>query len=138
MAVFTKQIDLDTNGEIQIIDITLRVRNIVKESGITQGLVNVFNPGATGALIIMEYEPRLVKDTKDLLEKLIPKGIGYQHDYHDDNAHSHLRASLLSPDITIPVSNGEPVLGTWQQIAFVELDTRGRNRSLIVTIFGDE
>jgi secondary thiamine-phosphate synthase enzyme len=138
MVVYSSEIELDTEGEIQILDITLHVRNVVKKSGILHGIVNVFNPGATGAITTLEYEPRLVEDTKNLLEKLVPKGIGYQHDFQDDNAHSHLRASLLSPELTIPVAKGEPLLGTWQQIAFIELDTRGRERKLIITVVGDK
>ena len=138
MVVYSTEIDLDTEGEIQIFDITLNVRNAIKDSGITKGLVNVFVPGATGAITTLEYDPRLVQDTINLLKKLVPKGIGYQHDYQDDNAHSHLRASLLSPELTIPVIDGAPVLGTWQQVVFLELDTRGRERKLIVTVIGDK
>ncbi|NHJ04184.1 MAG: YjbQ family protein [Candidatus Heimdallarchaeota archaeon] len=138
MTVYSAEIDMETEGEIQIIDLTLKVRNIVKESGIKKGLVNVFNPGATGAIITMEYEPRLVQDTINLLKKLIPKEVGYQHDFQDDNAHSHLQASLLSPEITIPINKSEPILGTWQQIVFLELDTRGRERKIVVTVLGDK
>ncbi|NPE07109.1 MAG: YjbQ family protein [Asgard group archaeon] len=138
MVVYSTEIDLDTEGEIQIFDITLNVRNAIKDSGITKGLVNVFVPGATGAITTLEYEPRLVQDTINMLKKLVPMGIGYQHDYQDDNAHSHLRASLLSPELTIPVIDGAPVLGTWQQVVFLELDTRGRERKIIVTVMGDK
>ncbi|MCG3253369.1 MAG: secondary thiamine-phosphate synthase enzyme YjbQ [Candidatus Heimdallarchaeota archaeon] len=138
MVVYSTEIDLDTEGEIQIFDITLNVRNAIKDSGIIKGLVNVFVPGATGAITTLEYEPRLVQDTINLLKKLVPKGIGYQHDYQDDNAHSHLRASLLSPELTIPIIGGAPVLGTWQQVVFLELDTRGRERKILVTVMGDK
>ncbi|MCK5183585.1 MAG: secondary thiamine-phosphate synthase enzyme YjbQ [Candidatus Heimdallarchaeota archaeon] len=138
MVVYSTEIDLDTEGEIQIFDITLNVRNAIKDSGIIKGLVNVFVPGATGAITTLEYEPRLVQDTINLLNKLVPKGIGYQHDYQDDNAHSHLRASLLSPELTFPIIGGAPVLGTWQQVVFLELDTRGRERKIIVTVMGEK
>jgi secondary thiamine-phosphate synthase enzyme len=138
MVVYSTEIDVDTEGEIQIFDITLNVRNAIKDSEIKQGLVNVFVPGATGAITTLEYEPRIVQDTINLLKKLVPKGIGYQHDFQDDNAHGHLRASLLSPEITIPVIDGAPVLGTWQQVVFLELDTRGRTRKIIVTVMGDK
>ena len=138
MVVYSAEIDLDTEGEIQIFDITLKVRNIVKDSGIKEGLVNIFVPGATGAISTMEYEPRMVEDTINILKKLIPKGVGYQHDYQDDNAHSHLRATMLSPEITIPIVKKEPILGTWQQIVFFELDTRGRERKILVTVLGDK
>ncbi|MEA2070213.1 MAG: secondary thiamine-phosphate synthase enzyme YjbQ [Asgard group archaeon] len=134
MVVYSTEFELDTEEENQIIDISLQVRNAVKASKIKNGLVNVFVSGATGAIITMEYEPRLIEDTCELLEKLIPKGIGYKHDSYDDNAHSHLRASLLSPELTVPVKNGKPSLGTWQQIVFLELDTRGRHRNIQVTV----
>ncbi|MBD3191989.1 MAG: YjbQ family protein [Candidatus Heimdallarchaeota archaeon] len=137
MTVYSAEIDLDTSGEVEVIDITLRVRTVIKKSAIKNGLVNIFNPGATGAIITMEYEPRLVEDTTEFIKKLVPKGIGYKHDFQDDNAHSHLRASVLSPEITLPINNGEPLLGTWQQIVFVELDTRGRNRKILITVVGD-
>ncbi|MBN1330607.1 MAG: YjbQ family protein [Candidatus Heimdallarchaeota archaeon] len=138
MVVYSAEITLDTEEEIQIIDITLQVRNIIKNSGIKSGLVNAFIPGATGAITTMEYEPRLVEDTINFIKRIIPKGVGYQHDYQDDNAHSHLRGSLLSPEITVPVANFEPVLGTYQQIVFLELDTRGRERKIAVTVIGDK
>ncbi|NHJ47361.1 MAG: YjbQ family protein [Asgard group archaeon] len=138
MTVYSTEVVLDTEGEVQIIDITLQVRNAIKESGIKNGLVNVFNPGSTGSIITMEFEPHLVKDTITFIEKLVPKGIGYNHDFQDDNAHSHLRASMFSPEITIPIIEGKAVLGTWQQIVFLELDTRGRERKLVVTIVGDK
>ncbi len=138
MVVYSADITLDTEEEIQIHDITLQVRNIIKDSGIKCGLVNVFVPGATGAIITMEYEPRLVEDTINFIKRIIPKGVGYQHDYQDDNAHSHLRGSLLSPEITVPVANSEPLLGTYQQIVFLELDTRGRERKIAVTVVGDK
>ncbi|NHJ84630.1 MAG: YjbQ family protein [Asgard group archaeon] len=138
MVVYSVEIDIETEEENQIFDITLNVRNAIKESGIMKGLVNAFVPGATGAITTMEYEPRLVEDTINLLNKLVPKGTGYQHDYQDDNAHSHIRASMLSPEITVPVINGAPALGTWQQIVFMEFDTRGRERKLIITVIGDK
>jgi len=138
MVVHSSEISLDTDGEIQILDITLQVRNVIKDSGIKSGIVNAFVPGATGAITTMEYEPRLVDDTINLLKRLVPKGVGYQHDFQDDNAHSHLRASILSPELTVPVVSGKPVLGTWQQIVFLELDTRGRERKIIITVVGDK
>ncbi len=137
MTVYFDEVKFETEEEDQIVDITLMVRNVIKASKIKNGIVNVFVPGATGAITTMEYEPRLVEDTMIMFEKLIPKGIGYKHDYQDDNAHSHLRATIIKPELTMPVRNGEPILGTWQQIVFMEFDTRGRERKLIVTVIGD-
>jgi len=137
MTVYFDEVKFETEEEAQIVDITLMVRNVIKTSKIKNGLINIFVPGATGAITTMEYEPRLVEDTMIMFEKLIPKGIGYKHDHQDDNAHSHLRATIIKPELTIPVRNGEPVLGTWQQIVFMEFDTRGRERKLIVTVIGE-
>jgi secondary thiamine-phosphate synthase enzyme len=138
VTVYSSEIVLQTKGEIELLDISQLVRNIIRESSITDGLVNIFHPGSTGAIITMEYEPGLIKDTIELVKKLIPKGVGYQHDCHDDNAHSHLRASLFSPEITIPLANNKLILGTWQQIVFLEFDTRSRKRKIIITIVGDK
>ena len=138
MVVYSTEIDIETDNELQIVDITLQVRNAVKKAGVKTGLVNVFVPGATGAITTMEFEPRLVEDTIALLKRLIPKDAGYKHDFQDDNAHSHLRASLLSPEITIPINDKKPILGTWQQVVFLELDTRGRERKVIITVTGEK
>lgn len=138
MVVYSTEIGIETDNELQLVDITLQVRNAVKKAGVKTGLVNVFVPGATGAITTMEFEPRLVEDTIALLKRLIPKDAGYKHDFQDDNAHSHLRASLLSPEITIPINNREPILGTWQQVVFIELDTRGRERKVIITVTGEK
>jgi len=138
MVVYSTEFDVETDAELQLVDITLQVRTAVKKAGVKTGLVNVFVPGATGAITTMEYEPRLVEDTIALLRRLIPKDAGYKHDFHDDNAHSHLRASLLSPEITIPINNGKPILGTWQQVVFFEFDTRGRERKIIITVTGEK
>ncbi|RLI65952.1 MAG: YjbQ family protein [Candidatus Gerdarchaeota archaeon] len=138
MVVYSIEIGIETDNELQLVDITLQVRNAVKKAGVKTGLVNVFVPGATGAITTMEFEPRLVEDTIALLKRLIPKDAGYKHDFQDDNAHSHLRASLLSPEITIPINNREPILGTWQQVVFIELDTRGRERKVIITVTGEK
>ncbi|MCF2144392.1 MAG: secondary thiamine-phosphate synthase enzyme YjbQ [Candidatus Heimdallarchaeota archaeon] len=138
MVVYSTEIGIETDNELQLVDITLHVRNAVKKAAVKTGLVNVFVPGATGAITTMEFEPRLVEDTIALLKRLIPKDVGYKHDFQDDNAHSHLRASLLSPEITIPINNREPILGTWQQVVFIELDTRGRERKVIITVTGEK
>ena len=138
MTVYSEEVKFETEEEGQIVDITLLVRNVVKASAIKNGIVNVFVPGATGAITTMEFEPRLVEDTMEMFDKLVPRGIGYKHDYQDDNAHSHLRATIIKPELTVPIMNGNPILGTWQQIVFYEFDTRGRERKLIVTVVGDK
>jgi len=134
MKVVKKEIHIDTTGEIDIIDITDKVERAVKNSGIRNGLVTVFIPGATGAITTIEFEPNLVQDFKDILEKLVPKLGHYRHPI---NGHSHLRASILGPSLSVPIANGNLILGTWQQIVFVELDVRPRSRRLIVQIIGE-
>jgi len=96
-------------------------------------------PGATGAVTTIEYEPGLLKDLPAILERISPKGMEYEHElrWHDGNGHSHCRASILGPSLTVPFVDKKLTLGTWQQIVFVELDVRSRNRKLIVQIIGE-
>jgi len=134
MKVVSENIVFSTNGEIELIDLTGKVHNAVKKSGIKNGLILVFAPHATGVLILTEHEPNLDKDVKDFLEKIIPKHGVYQH---PSNAHSHLRSMLLSPDKTLPIINGQAVFGTWQSLVFVETDVYPRKRTIIMQIIGE-
>lgn len=138
MAVSVDNIYIKTDGECHIVDITPEVNRILSKSGIQDGLVSVFVPGATGAVTTIEYEPGLVRDMKELMEKLVPRNKDYFHNqaWHDGNGHSHLRASLLGPSLTVPIQSGRMTLGTWQQIIFVELDNKPRSRNIIVQIIG--
>jgi len=138
MVVIKNSVNISTSGEVDMIDITAEVQKIVSKSGISDGIVNIFNPGATGSLITIEYEPGLKKDFPKMLERIAPKKEYYFHHetWHDDNGHSHCRASLLGPSLTIPFANSRLSLGTWQQICFVELDTHSRTRNLLITIIG--
>ena len=135
----SKQISLNTEGEGDFIDITGIVSEAVNESGLSNGLATVFVPGATGALTTIEYEPGLLIDLPTILERIAPKNLNYEHErrWHDGNGHSHIRASLIGPSITIPIINGKLTLGTWQQIVFLELDVRRRKRRLIMQIIGE-
>jgi len=137
--IVTKTIDLATQGHCDVHDITDQIAMQVASSGITSGTVTVFVPGSTGGLTTIEYEPGLLKDLPELMEKLIPSNIAYQHDqtWHDGNGHSHLRAALIGPDITIPFVAGKLTLGAWQQVVFVDFDNRSRRRELIVQIMGE-
>ena len=134
MTTVTKEIHFNTKGEIDIVDITYDVEKVVEKSGVKSGTVTVFIPGATGAITTIEYEPNLIQDFKDLLEELVPSSKHYRHPI---NGRSHLRASLIGPSVTVPISQGRLILGTWQQIVFLELDTRPRSRKLIVQIIGE-
>ncbi|MEW5761006.1 MAG: secondary thiamine-phosphate synthase enzyme YjbQ [Candidatus Thermoplasmatota archaeon] len=139
MAIFFSDIELKTNGEVEVRDITKDVEKKIRESKLSNGIVCIFVPGSTGALTTIEYEPGLLKDLPEALERLFPKGKKYFHDntWHDGNGHSHIRASFIGPSITVPFRNSMLTLGTWQQIVFIELDNRARNRKLIVEIIGE-
>ena len=136
---YSGTISISTKGETDIINITEDVSKIVKSSGIKNGIGCVFVPGATGAITTIEYEPGLLQDLPKALERLFPKGIEYRHEqtWHDGNGHSHIRASMIGPSLTVPVKNGKLILGTWQQIVFLELDVRKRKREIVVQIVGN-
>ncbi len=137
MKVHIGELRFSTEGEIDLVDITAEVERVVAESGVKNGQVLVFVPGATGAIVTIEHESGLLEDFKRALRELIPKGAGYLHDRIDDNAHSHLRATLLGASECFPVVDGRLVRGTWQQIFFVELDVRPRHRRVIVQVVGE-
>ena len=139
MAVLTKRIQIKSKGETDIIDITDKTSQVIKESKIKNGLVTVFVSGSTGAVTTIEYEPGLKYDFPEMLSRVAPKDIEYKHDntWHDGNGHSHVRASLIGPSLTIPIVEGNMSLGTWQQIVLLELDTRPRNRNLILQLIGE-
>ncbi len=133
------EISVQTTGHRDMQDITEQVQGIVASSGVRTGLVHVFNVGSTGAVGTIEFEPGLQKDLPDILDKLIPPSRDYGHEqtWHDGNGHSHLQATWLGPDLTIPVRDGSLVLGTWQQIFHIECDIKARSRTLIVTVRGE-
>jgi len=139
LTVITKHLPIRTKGESDIIDITGEVYGAVAETQLKNGIVTVFVPGSTGALTTIEYEPGLLEDFPDMLERIAPANLDYEHErrWHDGNGHSHVRASLIGPSLSIPFVNGRLTLGTWQQIVFVELDARSRTRDLIVQIMGE-
>ena len=134
MKVVSKNIVFSTKGEIELINLTGKVHDVVKKSGVKNGLIHVFAPHATGVIILTEHEPSLDKDVKDFLEKIIPKHGNYKH---PSNAHSHLRSMLLSPDKTLPIINGQAVFGTWQSLVFVETDVYPRRRTIIMQVLGE-
>ena len=139
MAVITKQIKISSKSENDIIDITEQVADAISESGISNGTITVFVSGSTGAITTIEYEPGLVKDFPEMLSRISPDDINYEHEqrWHDGNGRSHVKASLVGPSLTIPFKDGQLLLGTWQQIVFLELDTRARARTLVLQIIGE-
>lgn len=138
-SIVTKYIILSSKGENDIINITSNVEKILLECKLKNGIITLFVIGSTAAITTIEYEPGLKQDFPDMLEKIAPKGIEYHHDnsWHDGNGHSHLKASLIGPSLTIPFINGQTSLGTWQQIVLVEMDTRSRERKIVVQIIGN-
>jgi secondary thiamine-phosphate synthase enzyme len=139
MSVYFDEVNVETNGEVDIVDITDDVQKILSKSKIKDGIACIFVPGSTGAVTTIEYEPGLLKDLPRALQKIAPKGEHYDHHetWHDDNGHSHVRASIMGPSLTVPIKNGKILHGTWQQIVFVELDTRPRDRTISVQIVGE-
>ncbi|MHA2249859.1 MAG: secondary thiamine-phosphate synthase enzyme YjbQ [Candidatus Kariarchaeaceae archaeon] len=136
LQIETRIHQFQTKGEIELIDLTYFIEDFVQATGIREGRVTVFIPGSTAAIIATEFERGLIEDNIRIIQELIPKGGGYQHDRIDSNAHSHLRSSLFGSEMTIPVIEGRVTLGTWQQIVFVELDVRPRNRKVVFQILG--
>jgi secondary thiamine-phosphate synthase enzyme len=120
-------------------DITEEINEQVARSGIQTGVAHVFCLGSTGAVGTIEFEPGLRRDLPEMLDRLIPPSRDYGHEqaWHDGNGHSHLQATLLGPSLTVPVAKGALVLGTWQQIVFLECDVRPRERSVVVTVIGE-
>ena len=122
-----------------MIDITERVASVVEESKFNSGICTIFCPGSTGSLTTIEYEGGLLKDFPEAMERLAPQDAVYEHHlrWRDGNGHSHIRASILGPSITIPFVNGQLTLGTWQQITFIDFDNKARHRSLEVLVMGE-
>jgi secondary thiamine-phosphate synthase enzyme len=139
MTVITKSMEVKSSGEGDLIDITEQTSRVVKESKIVDGIVTVFVSGSTAAVTTIEYEPGLKHDFPEMLSRLAPKNIEYEHDntWHDGNGHSHVRASLVGPSLTIPFTKSNLLLGTWQQIVLIEMDTRPRHRIIIAQVVGE-
>lgn len=139
MPVVSLRLDFSTQGRSEVIDITEQVAEGVMQSGITNGVVTVFVTGSTAALTTVEFEGGLVEDFQVLWELLIPQDREYEHNkaWHDGNAHSHLRASLLGPSLSVPFTDRRLNLGTWQQIVLVDFDNRPRSRKVICQIIGE-
>ena len=138
MAVVTDYITLSTKGNAQVIDITPDVAEKLKKADIKDGIVVVSVVGSTAAVTTCEYEPGLIKDIKEVFDKLIARG-HYHHDdtWGDGNGHAHLRASLVGPSVTVPFKNRELMLGTWQQIICIDFDNRARQRKIALQFLGE-
>lgn len=127
-----------TTSETDVVDITEDVGDAVHESGVLEGACTVFIAGSTASITTIEYESGAVSDLVRAIERLAPRGIHYDHDarWGDGNGFSHVRAAMLGPSITVPVKDGDLVLGTWQQIVLVDFDNRPRTRTVHVQVIG--
>ena len=139
MTVVSKSIEIRSKGENDMINLTDQISEFVGNSRIPNGIVTIFVSGSTGSITTIEFEPGLIKDFPEMLSRIAPKDLDYGHEkmWHDGNGHSHVKSSLVGPSLTVPFSNGEILLGTWQQIVFLELDTRARTRNLVLQIIGE-
>ena len=137
--VTTKKIAFQTRGNCDIIDITQQVAKEIGESHVREGAVTLFAIGSTGGISTIENEGGLLQDFKDVWERIAPRSMSYLHDqaWADGNGHSHVRASIVGPSLTIPFVNGSMLLGTWQQIIFIDFDNRSRRREVVVQIIGE-
>ena len=139
MAVKTGNLTLQTNGNTDIHDITRELVRLLEQSGLKNGTLTVFCPSSTSGLTTLEFEPGAVSDLKRMFEELVPSKREYAHNatWDDGNGHSHMRAALLGPSLTIPFVEKSLTLGTWQQVIYVDFDIRPRRRELVVQMVGE-
>ena len=139
MVVETHTLKVRTRREGEMLDVTEQVQDVINKGKPSDGVAFVFVPGSTGAITTIEYEPGLTVDFRDALARLVPKDMTYEHEksWHDGNGHSHVKASLLGPDLAVPFKDRKLLLGTWQQVVFIELDVRPRDRTVIVQLIGE-
>lgn len=133
-----RTISVETNGEGDVVDLTPQVMAVISESGVAEGLVNVFVTGSTAAVTTIEHEPGVLQDLRRALSVVAPPGIPYEHDraWGDGNGRSHVKASIVGPSLSFPVIEGRAALGTWQQVVLLELDTRpSRSRTVVCTVW---
>lgn len=138
MAVFKAELSISSEGNSDIIDITDGVAKAVRASEVADGIAHVFVAHSTAAVTTIEYEPGCVDDLKQIMEKLVPESGNYSHNRlaGDSNAHSHLRAAIVGPSLTLPVADGRLVTGTWQQVVLADFDNRPRQRKVTVQVIG--
>lgn len=138
LTIVTETLQLSTRREMDIVDVTAEVQAVVDRHHVREGQALLFVVGSTAALTTVEYEPGLLEDIPAAFERLAPRNARYAHHerWHDGNGHSHVRASLTGPSLTVPICDGRLTLGTWQQIVLIECDNRGRDRRVVVQVTG--
>ena len=127
---------VQTKGFNDIVNINEEVKKTIKDSGIEDGVASIFVVGSTAGITAIEYEKGVLKDLKEVFEKIAPKDGNYNHEeaWHDGNGFSHIRAGLLKPSLTVPIENGKILIGTWQQIVLIDFDNKPRERTIVVKI----
>ncbi|HKL17746.1 MAG TPA: secondary thiamine-phosphate synthase enzyme YjbQ [Halalkalibaculum sp.] len=138
MDIYSKEISINSEGFSEIKNVTAEVEQVAGESGFREGLIHIFPIGSTASISTIEFEPALVKDMKDKLEEFAPKDQQTRHGdtWGDDNGFSHMRATMMGPGITVPLHDGKPVLGTWQQVVILNHDNRQRDRRIFLQVLG--
>jgi secondary thiamine-phosphate synthase enzyme len=138
MEIVTERCAVPTRGDSEVVDITGRLEEILARHGLKEGLLTIFVAGSTASVTTTEFEPGLRKDIPDMLDRIAPRRKRYEHDetWHDGNGHSHIRAALMGPSLSVPFSGGALVLGTWQQVVLIDHDNRSRNREIVVQLMG--
>ena len=136
--VITGSIELASRGDADMVKITEEVAEAVRQTGLSDGTVTLFVPGATGALTTLEFEPGVVEDVQKALDVVAPAERSYQHNVNlgDGNGHSHVRAGLVGPSLVVPFVDGRLTLGRYQNIVFCDFDARPRERSIVVQVMG--
>jgi secondary thiamine-phosphate synthase enzyme len=137
--VHTTYIECDTRGNADMLDITDRVQSAVEQVGMGEGVVTIFTPSATSAITTIEFESGALDDLRRALDTIAPPDAEYRHNlrWRDGNGHSHLRAAIMGPSLSVPVHDSKLTLGTWQQLLFVDFDIHPRHRKLVVQMIGD-
>jgi secondary thiamine-phosphate synthase enzyme len=138
MEIETHSFSINTKGNCDIIDVTGEIESILSRTGMVEGNALIFAGGSTAGITTIEYEPGLLSDYPQFFERIIPSGINYEHDntWHDGNGHSHVRAAIQGASLTVPFKNKNFLLGTWQQVIFVDFDNRPRKRNISVQFIG--
>jgi len=137
--VYQERIEFETSDHGQMTDLTDMLAGVVRQSGINTGVAQVFSVGSTSAVSVVEFEPGLCRDVPEQMDRLLPPSRHYGHEqaWHDGNGHSHLQATLMGPSLGVPITDGELVLGTWQQVFHLECDVKPRRRTVVVTVLGE-
>jgi secondary thiamine-phosphate synthase enzyme len=139
MPVAHTEISIETRGHHQVLDLTGAARDVVREYGYTDGTLTLFVPGSTAGLTTIEFEEGALQDLEDVFDRIVPMEASYHHNarWGDGNGHSHVRAALMGPSLTVPFAAGQLLLGTWQQIVVIDFDNRPRSRRILMTLIGE-